>query len=73
MVSDVPAGDVKTANLFYSDTWCTDYIENLLDTVFYIGDPDMIMSCLTFRTVCQPALRFDTSLLDSFSWQALVS
>ncbi len=55
----------------WTRTWCTDTMEDCWYTVFYIGDPDVIMLCLTCCTVCLAALQFCTPLADSLAWQTL--
>jgi hypothetical protein len=39
--------------------------------VFYIGDPVVIIPCLTCPIVCLTALRFILELASSLAWQTL--
>ncbi len=50
----------------------SDYIEDVWGTGFYVGDPDLIMSCLTCSKLAMTVQRtqLGMSLVDSLAWQA---
>ncbi len=49
--------------------WCSDNIEGLWGTVFYISDLDVIMSCLTCSKLSVWLQQLGTSLADSLARQ----